>query len=217
MGDDLWLLCCSSEEDVERIFSLNRWEPPGHRIRADKWLSGSGTSNVESQRGWVWAIVKGIPLHLRSEALRRDIKSWFGEGAVWSEIGCNLNEIRVRFHLSFEAPKGIKIQFKGNSFWLSVVRMGEGNGKEGLSLENNISSEGEGRSPRLVSGGGEIGGPTVGLELEKVGKAIRTGDPTVVMEEDMSRVDAVFDGEKGVEEMVIGTSHGDVRVAVDET
>ncbi|CAN1269871.1 hypothetical protein LINPERPRIM_LOCUS13744 [Linum perenne] len=169
MRDDLWLLCCTSEEEVERIISLNRWEPPGHKIRADRWCCGAGTSKVESKRGWVWAFVRGIPVHLRSEALMRDTKSFFGEGAVWSEVGCNLNEVRIRFQASFIAPKVIKIQFRERGFLLPVVEVGEGLEKEVLWLGERDPIAGEeepvlrlgraGRKPTAC-------GSTVGTEKE---------------------------------------------------
>ncbi|CAN1783526.1 hypothetical protein LINPERHAP1_LOCUS16307 [Linum perenne] len=179
MGDDLWLLCCTSEEEVERIISLNRWEPPGHKIRADRWCCGAGTSNVESKRGWVWAFVRGIPVHLRSEALMRDIKSFFGEGAVWSEVGCNLNEVRIRFQASFVAPKVIKIQFRERGFLLPVVEVGEGLEKEVLRLGERDPLAGEeepvlrlGRAGRKPTAGGSM----VGTEKEGDGeKVVGTG------------------------------------------
>ncbi|CAN1795001.1 hypothetical protein LINPERHAP1_LOCUS20470 [Linum perenne] len=49
IGDDLWWLCCGSEEEVERVLALNRWKLPGHRL----WVKRRGASlkvRLESAR-----------------------------------------------------------------------------------------------------------------------------------------------------------------------
>ncbi|CAN1165622.1 hypothetical protein LINPERPRIM_LOCUS33838 [Linum perenne] len=122
LGDDLWLLCCSSEEEVERILSLKRWELPGYRFRADRWLPRAGTSNVSENRGLSWVKVKGIPLHLRSEAVMRDIAKLLGNQSVFDYWGCSLNEVRVRVNRRFPPPKGIRLCFREDIYWLPVVQ-----------------------------------------------------------------------------------------------
>ncbi|CAN1794310.1 hypothetical protein LINPERHAP1_LOCUS20262 [Linum perenne] len=122
LGDDLWLLCCSSEEEVERILSLKRWELPGYRFRADRWLPRAGTSTVCETRGFSWVKVKGIPLHLRSDAVLRDIAKMLGPQAIFDLWGCSLNEVRVRVTNRTPPPKGIRLQFREEFFWLPVIQ-----------------------------------------------------------------------------------------------
>ncbi|CAN1280061.1 hypothetical protein LINPERPRIM_LOCUS17269 [Linum perenne] len=64
LSDDLWFLVCESEKEVERILRLGMWLFPGHRVRADRWLPSSGTSEVVRNRGWIWVKVEKIPAHL---------------------------------------------------------------------------------------------------------------------------------------------------------
>ncbi|CAN1805437.1 hypothetical protein LINPERHAP1_LOCUS24275 [Linum perenne] len=136
LGDDLWMLGCTSEGEVERIISLNRWEPPGFRIKADMWLNHSGTSDVEGKRGWKRVLVKGIPLHLRSEAVLRDITGCFGKEAICLEEGGRLNELRVKILASSVIPNGFWLQYRDEKFWLSVCLESKvGEEKVGLSSD----------------------------------------------------------------------------------
>ncbi|CAN1748198.1 hypothetical protein LINPERHAP1_LOCUS3332 [Linum perenne] len=169
MGDDLWLLCCDSEEEVERILSLGRWELPGHRIRADRWMTNSGLSNVEERRGLTWVWVKRIPLHLRSEAVLRDIARILGEGTCVDEKGCTLNEIRVRLHSSMTIPHGIWLRYRGEKFWLPIVKEGSIGGLVGRK-GGSVEEEGVGRPlvrPKVMS---RLGSGSDGISFPK-GKA----------------------------------------------
>ncbi|CAN1138374.1 hypothetical protein LINPERHAP2_LOCUS10653 [Linum perenne] len=115
-------MCCASKKEVERILSLNRWEFPGYRVRADRWMCSSGTSNVVGRRGLIWVKVKRILIHLRSDAVLRDISRCLGERADFVEVGCSLNEIRVRVDAATNIPDGIWLQFQAERFWLPVVK-----------------------------------------------------------------------------------------------
>ncbi|CAN1135543.1 hypothetical protein LINPERPRIM_LOCUS15474 [Linum perenne] len=116
-------MSCASEAEVDKILKSKRWEFPGHKIRADKWLENAGTSNLVGKRVWTWFLVKKIPLHLRSEALLREVARRFGEKAIFYVAGCNLNEVRVRVTDNSEAPDGIWIQFREKRFWIPVVKV----------------------------------------------------------------------------------------------
>ncbi|CAN1251583.1 hypothetical protein LINPERPRIM_LOCUS7762 [Linum perenne] len=215
MGDDLWFLVCSSENEVERIISLRRWDPPGFRVKADKWMTGSGTSDVEGGRGWKWVTVKGIPLHLRSEAVFRDIASCFGNGAVCSELGCKLNEVRVRVHISSEIPKGLWLQFREGRFWVSVFTEAEVD-DEGLgvwmrkgrdqivgmsgSLGLGKKSEEDVCLLKLGAAGGEANGDGSSVGMKDDGRGDGMG----------GRFGVVSEEEKGMSEIAgdeMGTGH----------
>ncbi|CAN0903061.1 hypothetical protein LINGRAHAP2_LOCUS22357 [Linum grandiflorum] len=46
MGDDLWLLECSSSKEVDRILNLGLWRFDSFSIQADRWIPVAGRSNV---------------------------------------------------------------------------------------------------------------------------------------------------------------------------
>ncbi|CAN1268947.1 hypothetical protein LINPERPRIM_LOCUS13387 [Linum perenne] len=164
MGDDLWLLCCSSEEEVERILSLKRWELPGYRFRADRWLPRAGTSNVCESRGFSWVKVKRIPLHLRSEAVMRDIAKMLGPQAIFDLWGCSLNEVRVRVSNRTPPLKGIRLRFQEEVYWLPVIQ--EGAGEELGCHERSFELE--------------------LLDASRKGKDLKGGDPEIQVTEAVS-------------------------------
>ncbi|CAN1131659.1 hypothetical protein LINPERPRIM_LOCUS13930 [Linum perenne] len=115
------MLCCSSKEEVDKIFNLGRWRFPGHRLFADRWIEEAGISDVCGDRGVVWVLVKGIPIHLRSEATISEIAQCFGPSASPDEFGCNLNEVKVRTAGLPTIPKSIWLRFRNASYRLPVV------------------------------------------------------------------------------------------------
>ncbi|CAN1176389.1 hypothetical protein LINPERHAP2_LOCUS32508 [Linum perenne] len=106
--------------EVKRIMRLDRWNFPDHKLSADKWIVGAGTSEVMIDRGWSWFRVVGIPLHLRSEAVFDSIARAFGESAVADVCGCNLNEVRVKTLNPGPVPDVISLKFGEDRFLLQV-------------------------------------------------------------------------------------------------
>ncbi|CAN1725951.1 hypothetical protein LINPERHAP1_LOCUS297 [Linum perenne] len=151
LGDELWMLVCSGQDEVERIMNLDRWGFPNHRIVADKWLAEAGISEVCRRRGVVWVLVRGIPIHLRSEAVLREIANCFGPSAVCDAFGCNLNEIRIRTKGVVDFPKGLEIKFREVSFWLPVIILDEQ--VENLVREVAVAEAGGSRNRFLTSVG----------------------------------------------------------------
>ncbi|CAN1186323.1 hypothetical protein LINPERHAP2_LOCUS38070 [Linum perenne] len=122
LGDNLWLMELSSAEEVDRVIRLDRWNFPNHKISADRWIKGAGTSKVLEDRGWEWFRVVGVPLHLRSEALFNSISLAFGESAVTDVFGCNLNEVRVRVPSPRKAPDTVVLRYTEECFHLKVLK-----------------------------------------------------------------------------------------------
>ncbi|CAN1163013.1 hypothetical protein LINPERHAP2_LOCUS24789 [Linum perenne] len=120
MGDDLWIMVLASPMEVKRIMRLDRWNFPDHKLSADKWVGGAGTSEVMTERGWSWFRVVGIPLHLRSEAVFDSIARAFGESAVADVCGCNLNEVRVKALNPGSVPDVVSLRFGEDRFLLHV-------------------------------------------------------------------------------------------------
>ncbi|CAN1189489.1 hypothetical protein LINPERPRIM_LOCUS24511 [Linum perenne] len=73
LEDDVWLLECESLEAVRRVIALNRCRFGSVRIFLDNWTAGAGRSSCLEDQGLEWVVVRGIPLHLRSEELFRRI------------------------------------------------------------------------------------------------------------------------------------------------
>ncbi|CAN1123205.1 hypothetical protein LINPERPRIM_LOCUS3127 [Linum perenne] len=200
------MLVCVSEEEVDRIIRLNRWEFLGHRIRADKWLVSTGTSDVVGRRGWARVVVKRIPLHLRSDRVLQDIARSLDNDACVEEVGCNLNEVRVRLRRPCALPSGIWLQFREDRFWLPIFRE-EGVEGPGRGTGRTKERDGRGRSLSRVGGGrGRSRRPTRRLETRKVIDGEVGGLP-----EKVGGAPEVTDGRIEVRDemagMVIGTCH----------
>ncbi|CAN1176876.1 hypothetical protein LINPERPRIM_LOCUS3812 [Linum perenne] len=200
------MLICGSEEEVDRIIRLNRWEFLGHRIRADKWLVSTGISDVVGRRGWARVVVKRIPLHLRSDRVLQDIARSLDNDACVEEVGCNLNEVRVRLRRPRALPSGIWLQLREDRFWLPIFWE---EGVEGPVRGTGRTKERDGRGRSLIRVGGGRGRsrrPTkrrdtrevvvgeVGGLPEKVGGAPEVTDGRIEVRDEMAG-------------MVIGTCH----------
>ncbi|CAN1324722.1 hypothetical protein LINPERPRIM_LOCUS33212 [Linum perenne] len=210
LGDDLWFLVCSSEEEVRRILSLGRWEFPGHRVRADKWMPRSGTSDVVERRGWEWVKITRIPLHLRSDALLRDIARCVGVSAVVDEARGSLNECWVRVQNADRIPEGVRLQYKQESFWVPFLRltreMGEFVSKKVrmkgvVKKQEEIGSRGGDPGVRIDGSFRRRGRPTVSEVASKLtpeGAVLRFGDECLE-----KLVGANIEDERSVEEALL--------------
>ncbi|CAN1729015.1 hypothetical protein LINPERHAP1_LOCUS455, partial [Linum perenne] len=113
-------------------FRARRWrgfsnlEGGSSRVTAFVLIGGWITSDLVGQRGWSWFLVKCIPLHLRLDALLRDVALRLGETAVFDVAGYNLNEVKVRVKDNSKVPEGIWIHFREKRFWLPVLKMESG-------------------------------------------------------------------------------------------
>ncbi|CAN1807427.1 hypothetical protein LINPERHAP1_LOCUS25020 [Linum perenne] len=94
LGDGLWLLHCDSLAKVERILSLDRWLFGQIAIQLDKWIPEAGRSGVLLGNDVVWVTIRGIPIHLRSPDLFRQLGDICGE-FVSFDAGDSLSSVRM--------------------------------------------------------------------------------------------------------------------------
>ncbi|CAN1797601.1 hypothetical protein LINPERHAP1_LOCUS21331, partial [Linum perenne] len=109
IGDDVWLLVCASKAEVNRVLSLKRWKFGEVSIFLDRWITEAGRSAVMLENNSVWVVARGIPLHLRSNALFMQIGNSCG-GFLRAESGTSLSSIRLKVHLSSSIPEEILIR-----------------------------------------------------------------------------------------------------------
>ncbi|CAN1135158.1 hypothetical protein LINPERPRIM_LOCUS15692 [Linum perenne] len=150
------MLCCSSKEEVDRICNLRRWRFPGHRLSADRWIEEAGTLDVCGDRGVVWALVKGIPIHLRSQATIREIARCFGPSASSDEFGCNLNEVKIRTADMPTVPKSICLRFRNASYRLPVIILDQNEGRRDPELFGKEIGNSLGRRYIVGKGKGKV-------------------------------------------------------------
>ncbi|CAN1129261.1 hypothetical protein LINPERHAP2_LOCUS5118 [Linum perenne] len=120
LDDELWLLFCDSKAKVERIFSLNRNTFGDTPILLDKWIPEAGRSRVTAGDHVVWITVRGIPIHLRSSDLFRQIGSVCGV-FLGFEVCNSLSSVRIKIRRAGSIPEVVPIYFEGVSFKLSVL------------------------------------------------------------------------------------------------
>ncbi|CAN0921492.1 hypothetical protein LINGRAHAP2_LOCUS32622 [Linum grandiflorum] len=123
MADELWLLKFSNKRDVERVRRLGRWVFRGRRIEADGWLPFAGRSSVATERGVVWLRFDGIPVHLRSTSLFKELGEFCGRFEEFSDVGCSLNSVQVKVKQVGPIPAEIPLFFKDSCFAIQVEVM----------------------------------------------------------------------------------------------
>ncbi|CAN1134824.1 hypothetical protein LINPERHAP2_LOCUS8504 [Linum perenne] len=72
------MIYCASKMKVEKIISLNKCNFGAIQILLDRWIYSAGRTNVSIRDDVVWVTVRGIPLHLRSFDLFRQLGSACG-------------------------------------------------------------------------------------------------------------------------------------------
>ncbi|CAN1283979.1 hypothetical protein LINPERPRIM_LOCUS18504 [Linum perenne] len=115
LGDDLWLLVCSSVAETERILALKRWKFKGWDIFMDVWTKTAGRSRCLEDSNVAWVVARGIPLHLRSMELFRQLGEACG-GFVGAEDGLTLSTIRLRIQTGALIPDEIPISYGSEVF-----------------------------------------------------------------------------------------------------
>ncbi|CAN0908240.1 hypothetical protein LINGRAHAP2_LOCUS25183 [Linum grandiflorum] len=71
--DDLWMLVCNSMEEADRVVAFRRTRFGQVEIQLDRWIKGAGRSAVSMEADMVWLLIRGLPLHLRSEELFKSL------------------------------------------------------------------------------------------------------------------------------------------------
>ncbi|CAN1780110.1 hypothetical protein LINPERHAP1_LOCUS14992 [Linum perenne] len=139
LGDGLWLLSCGSKTKVDRILAIKRWTFDGHPLLLDKWIPMAGRSNVLINDDIVWVTARGIPLHLRSTDLFRQLGEACGK-FLGFEYGDSLSSVRLKVKLIGALPEEVPICFENTVYPVSIDR-------EGLPISGSLPA-----SSALVNG-----------------------------------------------------------------
>ncbi|CAN1120432.1 hypothetical protein LINPERHAP2_LOCUS191 [Linum perenne] len=108
IGDDLWLMECSSASEVSRIIALKRFKFKGLVLLLDEWIKMAGRSCVSLDSDIAWVVVRGIPLHLKSNNLIMSVGEACGDFLASSE-GVDLTSARIKIKVRGELPEEILI------------------------------------------------------------------------------------------------------------
>ncbi|CAN1842824.1 hypothetical protein LINPERHAP1_LOCUS36954 [Linum perenne] len=119
LDDDLWLLYCDSKAKVDRILALNRRSFGDIPIFLDKWIPEAGCSKLLRKEGIVWITIRGIPIHLRSTDLFRQIGMSCGD-YLGFEACSSLSSIRLKIRYVRSLPEVIPLHFEGKVFPVEV-------------------------------------------------------------------------------------------------
>ncbi|CAN1846672.1 hypothetical protein LINPERHAP1_LOCUS38294 [Linum perenne] len=115
IGDDLWMLPVSSKSIASRIMALKRWKFKTWDIFMDLWTEAAGRSKCLEAANEAWVVARGIPLHLRSMELFRQIGEFCG-GFIGAEDGVSLSTIRIKIKRGALIPDEIPVCFKEEVF-----------------------------------------------------------------------------------------------------
>ncbi|CAN1254564.1 hypothetical protein LINPERPRIM_LOCUS8685 [Linum perenne] len=84
-----------------------------------EWISAAGRSAVSLNRGVVWVLARGIPVHLRSVDLFRTIGDLCGIFLGFEDAG-DLNSIRLKIQVKKDFPKAVSLVFQSQEFEVSL-------------------------------------------------------------------------------------------------
>ncbi|CAN0912611.1 hypothetical protein LINGRAPRIM_LOCUS580 [Linum grandiflorum] len=120
LGDDSWLLECASEAEAKRIIGLDRVLFGSAKIFLDSWFPCAGRTKVLKQQGLEWILVRGIPLHLLSSALFKQIGNACGGFVDACSSGCLFGSVRIKVKKSRVIPTELTLDFLKEKFVVSV-------------------------------------------------------------------------------------------------
>ncbi|CAN1801739.1 hypothetical protein LINPERHAP1_LOCUS23092 [Linum perenne] len=106
IGDDLWLLECASEDEVNRIISLRRFRFKEFDLLLDGWIKQAGRSGVTWESNSAWVVVRGVPLHLRSLDLAKSLGDVLG-GFLAMADSTDLSSFRLKVKRVGDFPLSI--------------------------------------------------------------------------------------------------------------
>ncbi|CAN1141486.1 hypothetical protein LINPERPRIM_LOCUS25529 [Linum perenne] len=109
------MLPVSSKPIASRILDLKRWKFKSWDIFMDLWTEVAGRSNCLEVANEAWVVVRGIPLHLRSMDLFRQIGEFCG-GFIGAEDGVSLSTIRIKIKRGAVIPDEIPVCFREEVF-----------------------------------------------------------------------------------------------------
>ncbi|CAN0920481.1 hypothetical protein LINGRAHAP2_LOCUS32067 [Linum grandiflorum] len=120
LGDDCWLLECSSEEEVDRVLSLDKRSFGSSKIFMDKWVKNAGRTEVLKNQGLAWILVGGIPLHLLSSDLFMKIGDRCGGFVEANSSSCLFGSVRIKVKKSGVLPSRLSLQFNEEVYVVTI-------------------------------------------------------------------------------------------------
>ncbi|CAN0915025.1 hypothetical protein LINGRAHAP2_LOCUS28889 [Linum grandiflorum] len=85
------------------------------------WCSWAGLSRLEAGEGLNWLRIEGIPLHLRSPSLFRQLGNCCGKFIDFKTEGCDWNTVKVKVKAAGILPREILLTFDGCHFYVQVA------------------------------------------------------------------------------------------------
>ncbi|CAN1188786.1 hypothetical protein LINPERHAP2_LOCUS39535 [Linum perenne] len=109
------MLPVSSKSIASKIMALKRWKFKNWDIFMDFWTETAGRSKYLESTNEAWVVASGIPLHLRSMDLFRQIGELCG-GFIGAEDGVSLSTIRIKIERGAVIPVEIPVCFREEVF-----------------------------------------------------------------------------------------------------
>ncbi|CAN0904415.1 hypothetical protein LINGRAHAP2_LOCUS23081 [Linum grandiflorum] len=109
------MLCCESKAEVQRIKALGRCRFGSIGIQLDQWIKGAGRSSVAFVDEVVWIQIRGIPLHLRSPDLFKQLGNRCGQFLDFEEMA-SLSMVRIKIKMVGAIPEIIPLFFEQDIF-----------------------------------------------------------------------------------------------------
>ncbi|CAN1275084.1 hypothetical protein LINPERPRIM_LOCUS15605 [Linum perenne] len=178
LGSDLWMIECGSREEVNRVVALGRTLFGTSQVFLDRWTSEAGRARLLRKEGAMWIVAKGIPLHIRSVDLFRQIGEVCGGFVEHDSQWCPLSSVRIKVAGSGSVPENVVVRHLDEVFDIRIWKESSGmlekdvRGKEPKRKEvveravNGLSCLGA--EFFSGSGRGEEGGPSSVFTAEAI-------------------------------------------------
>ncbi|CAN1135346.1 hypothetical protein LINPERHAP2_LOCUS8783 [Linum perenne] len=169
---------CGSREEVNRVVALGRTLFGTSQVFLDRWTSEAGRARLLRKEGAMWIVAKGIPLHIRSVDLFRQIGEVCGGFVEHDSQWCPLSSVRIKVAGSGSVPENVVVRHLDEVFDIRIWKESSGmlekdvRGKEPKRKEvveravNGLSCLGA--EFFSGSGRGEEGGPSSVFTAEAI-------------------------------------------------
>ncbi|CAN1830938.1 hypothetical protein LINPERHAP1_LOCUS33022 [Linum perenne] len=114
------MMFCGSKAKVDRILAVNRRLFYGMIIALDKWIPEAGCSAVLAKEKVTWITVSGIPIHLRSSDLFRQLGNSCGD-FLGFETCSSLSSVRIKIRQARKLPEAIPLKYDSVSYLVRVI------------------------------------------------------------------------------------------------
>ncbi|CAN1176796.1 hypothetical protein LINPERPRIM_LOCUS3859 [Linum perenne] len=119
LGDDSWLVDCRTEETAEKVVSRGDWFFRGAKVEVRKWFPAAGRLDLLQSQGVRWILIFGIPVHVRSDSVFRDIGDACGGFVAGQDSG--FSAVRLKVRAGSPVPDSLSIKMKELTFEIKVM------------------------------------------------------------------------------------------------